>query len=157
MQKDDRAVLADLEAATSSNSLRKGMWGIGVVPLIIIYYAACSSTMLIINKVAIHHLPAPAFLLLCQLMASAIAVKSADALGVVEADQLEWGKARKFMWVVLGFLGTIFANIKVLQHTSKSSGFQATGMFAQFSGNAESCISAYSLIASRPRGPFSNP
>jgi len=86
--------------------------------LIIGYYALCSSTMLIINKVAVHFLPAPTFLLVCQLAASALAVKACSRAGLIEADPLEWSKIKRFCFVVVGFLGTIYANMKVLQHSN---------------------------------------
>jgi len=86
--------------------------------LIMGYYAACSSTMLVINKVAVHFLPAPTFVLACQLAATALIVRLLDGIGVVEADKLEWSKVRRFCLVVIGFFGTIYTNIKVLQHSN---------------------------------------
>lgn len=67
----------------------------------------------VINKVTIHYLPAPTFVLVCQLVVSALTAKIGDATGVLEADKLEWPKIKRFIWVIVGFLGTIFCNIKV--------------------------------------------
>ncbi|MEW5297977.1 MAG: hypothetical protein WDW38_003726 [Sanguina aurantia] len=86
--------------------------------MIILYYSFCSSTMLVINKVTIYYLPAPTFVLFCQLAASTLVVKAGGVMGMIEVDKLEWAKVRKFIWVVVGFLGTIFANIKVLQNSN---------------------------------------
>ncbi|EFJ50624.1 hypothetical protein VOLCADRAFT_80147 [Volvox carteri f. nagariensis] len=86
--------------------------------LIILYYAFCSSLMLVINKLAIHHVPAPAFILCCQLGVSVAAVLVGSAAGWLVADKLEWDKLLKFVWVVIGFLGTLVANIKVLQNAN---------------------------------------
>lgn len=74
--------------------------------------------MLVINKVAIYNLPAPTFVLCCQLFCSAATCLIGDKMGVLTADKIEWSKLKKFIWVILGFLGTIFANIKVLQHSN---------------------------------------
>jgi GDP-mannose transporter len=68
----------------------------------IFYYAFCSSLMLVINKVAIHHIPAPTFLLTAQLGVSVAAVVIGDKAGWLVADKLEWEKALKFVWVVVG-------------------------------------------------------
>ncbi|GLC45730.1 hypothetical protein PLESTF_000598600 [Pleodorina starrii] len=85
---------------------------------IIIYYAFCSSLMLLINKVAIHAIPAPTFILCVQLLFSVIVVIIGDRTGCLVADNLEWEKVSKFVWVVVGFLGTLMANIKVLQNAN---------------------------------------
>jgi solute carrier family 35 protein len=66
----------------------------------------------------IHFLPAPAFILFCQLASSAGVVAAGSAFGVLDCDRLEWGKVQKFALVVVGFLACIFANIKVLQHAN---------------------------------------
>ncbi|GFR42891.1 hypothetical protein Agub_g3883 [Astrephomene gubernaculifera] len=86
--------------------------------LIIIYYALCSSLMLIVNKAAIHLIPAPMSILCIQLLVSVVVVVIGDRAGVMVADNLEWAKVSKFIWVVIGFLGTLLANIKVLQNAN---------------------------------------
>lgn len=81
----------------------------------IVGYASCSSIMLVINKVAVHFLPAPGFVLFAQCMSSWIAVKLAGLLGLIDVDELEWPKAKAFFPVAAAFLACIFANIKTLQ------------------------------------------
>ncbi|KAH9256660.1 hypothetical protein BASA81_005164 [Batrachochytrium salamandrivorans] len=78
-------------------------------------YMLCSSLMLIVNKLAVHHLPAPSFVLLTQLIASAVACRALGLLGVIEVEPLELNKVKQFWIVPLAFLGTVFANIKILQ------------------------------------------
>lgn len=41
-----------------------------------------------------HFLPAPTFVLLCQLGISSLVVKVCDSLGYLEADKFEWEKVR---------------------------------------------------------------
>lgn len=74
--------------------------------------------MLLVNKVTIHLLPAPAFMLLCQLSASAAVVFAGAQAGWLKADAFERDKLRKFAPVVVGFLGGLFANAKVLSHAN---------------------------------------
>eukprot|EP00983_Pelagomonas_calceolata_P104862 1159070-Pelagomonas_calceolata.AAC.8 len=64
-------------------------------------------------QVAVHQIPAPSFLLFCQLAVSALVARLGGALGIIEVDRMEWSKFKPFIWVTAGFLGTIFANIKV--------------------------------------------
>jgi len=79
---------------------------------------ACSALMLLVNKLAVHHLPAPSFVLLCQLVASAFFTASLGALGYIQVDQLEASKIKRFWLVPVSFLGTVFANIKILQNAN---------------------------------------
>lgn len=81
-------------------------------------YMACSAMMLLVNKLAVHHLPTPSFVLFCQLFASALFTGGLGSAGVISVDKLEMSKVRRFWVVPVAFLGTIFANIKILQHAN---------------------------------------
>jgi len=81
----------------------------------IVGYASCSSIMLVINKLAVHFLPAPGFVLFAQCTTSWMAVKLVAALGFIEVDELEWPKLKAFFPVAAAFLACIFTNIKTLQ------------------------------------------
>ena len=48
--------------------------------------------VLALNQVAITFVPAPAFLLFCQLASAAVSVFLAAAIGMVESNKLEWEK-----------------------------------------------------------------
>lgn len=78
----------------------------------------CSACLLISNKLAVHLLPAPSFILFAQLIGTVFVVQAANGLGYIECDGLEKGKAAKFMPVALIFLSTIFLNIKSLQYAN---------------------------------------
>jgi hypothetical protein len=84
------------------------------IPLIIVYYGLCSSTLIVINKVAVHTLRAPTFILIIQLLFAASTVQLLKLFRVLEAENLQWKLVRPFLLIVAGFLGTLFANIKVL-------------------------------------------
>lgn len=103
---DDKA--ADLHV----NDPRLPLW------TVILYYTLASGTLLVINKVAIVALPAPTFVLLAQLIVSAGAVLVAHWCGAVTINKATPRQLMHFLPVVAGFLGTIYANIKVLQHSN---------------------------------------
>ena len=44
------------------------------------------------SQVTVHFVPAPTFVLICQLGVSAAVVKICDMLGYLEADKFEWDK-----------------------------------------------------------------
>mmetsp|Transcript_12177 Transcript_12177/g.16985 ORF Transcript_12177/g.16985 Transcript_12177/m.16985 type:complete len:323 (-) Transcript_12177:300-1268(-) len=81
-------------------------------------YMLCSATLLISNKLAVHMLPAPSFILFAQLMGTVLVVQGAGVMGYIQPDKLEMSKAMKFFPVALIFLSTIFLNIKSLQYAN---------------------------------------
>ena len=78
-------------------------------------YSLCNSQLLIINKVTLAYVPAPCFILFCQLLASGVAVRVLDQLRILDADRLDLEKAKGFLTVVFGFVTTLFANLKSIQ------------------------------------------
>lgn len=81
-------------------------------------YATCSSCMLVVNKVAVTFVPAPAFVLFCQLASAAVSVFLAAGIGMVESNKLEWEKVKAFVFVVVAFVGATFTNMKTLQYSN---------------------------------------
>jgi len=79
-------------------------------------YMVCSSFMLIANKLAVHNLPAPQFVLFSQLFASALFCFIFGALNLIKVDKLESNNIKMYLPAVVAFLGTIFCNIKTLQY-----------------------------------------
>lgn len=82
------------------------------------YYGLCSSTLLIVNKLALHVISAPVFLLSIQLWFAVAAVYLLAVLRLVQVQPLRWSTAVQFSPVVVSFLGTLFANAKVLQYSN---------------------------------------
>merc|ERR1712087_915220 len=72
--------------------------------------------MLITNKLAVHNLPAPQFVLFSQLFASALFCFILGSLSFIKVDSLEWPKVQMYLPAVVAFLGTIFCNLKTLQY-----------------------------------------
>lgn len=81
-------------------------------------YMTCSALMLLVNKLAVHHLPTPAFVLFCQLFASGAFTWMAGQAGMIDVDPLSFDKVKRFGIVPIAFLMTVFANIKILQHSN---------------------------------------
>jgi solute carrier family 35 len=84
----------------------------------IVYYGICSSTLLIVNKLALQIASAPVFLLSLQLWFAVAFVYAMHACKFIEPLYLSWNVTVKFAPVVLTFLGTVFANAKVLQYSN---------------------------------------
>lgn len=85
---------------------------------VLAYYSVCSSTLLIVNKVALHIAPAPIALLSLQLWFAVAFACALQATGTVTIQTFSWATAKKFVPVVLGFIGGLFSNAKVLQYSN---------------------------------------
>lgn len=88
------------------------------IPLILLYYGLASSTLIVINKLAVHNVKAPVFILMCQLLFAAVSVKGSAVAGFVEAEKLQWSLIKPFILIIVGFLGTLYANIQVLSYSN---------------------------------------
>jgi solute carrier family 35 len=85
---------------------------------VLVYYSICSSTLLIVNKVALHLAPTPFALLSLQLWFAVVFPYVLQAFGIVKINELSVATALKFMAVVIGFVGGLFSNAKVLQYSN---------------------------------------
>lgn len=84
------------------------------VGAIVAFYCFCSGGMLVLNKLAVHHIHAPAFVTVVQFVATAVGVMAGWACGALELDTLEWRKVKHFVVYILAFSGGTWANMKVL-------------------------------------------
>lgn len=115
MPKEGEVVTPEEEArAKKSNALAEKV----AATFAIAGYAICSSTMLVCNKVTVHFLPSPSFVLFGQLASAALTVWTCGVLGYVEVEELNQKRVLGFAPVAIAFLGVIFANIKTLQYAN---------------------------------------
>ncbi|KAK9834889.1 hypothetical protein WJX81_006759 [Elliptochloris bilobata] len=101
------------KARSSQSAAAKRIFAVTVL---VLCYSLCSSMLLILNKVAVTYVPAPSFILALQLLSCAAFVRTLSAVGAVEAEPLTLHKARPFAVIVLGFIGTLYANITSLKY-----------------------------------------
>ena len=80
----------------------------------VVFYCLCSAGMLIVNKLAVHHLPLPGLVTACQFSLCSVFAYAAKLLGFLEMDDFEWDKAKYFLVYVLGFTIGTYTNMKVL-------------------------------------------
>ena len=86
--------------------------------LVIGGYMVCSALMLMVNKLTIHHLPAPGVVLFVQFISSAIFAKTTGTMGICEVDSLTNGKIQRFVPAACAQLATIFSGMKALQYSN---------------------------------------
>lgn len=85
-----------------------------LVMFAVLGYMACSALMLIVNKLAVKHLPNTEFVIFCQLVSSGLAMFVVGSLGIVQVDPMEISKIKQFWIVPIAFLLTIWANMHIL-------------------------------------------
>lgn len=87
---------------------------LGEVGFVVVLYSLCSGGMLILNKLAVHHTRAPAFVTLLQFMVSTLWVLLGHAMKCIELDRPNWRQLRYFVIYVLAFSAGTWSNMKVL-------------------------------------------
>jgi len=79
-------------------------------------YAMCSSTLLIVNKVAMVEMPDPSFLLFCQFLTSSLAVRALKvAKPEMDIELLTWDKAKPFLLATMVFFMCLLSNTAALK------------------------------------------
>lgn len=81
----------------------------------VVYYALCSSVMLVVNKVTISQIPLPACVFFVQFVATSAFCLISKWMGWIEVDDLRWETVRRFILYVCVFVLSIYFNGKVLQ------------------------------------------
>eukprot|EP00457_Paulinella_chromatophora_P009286 gb/GEZN01009348.1/.p1 GENE.gb/GEZN01009348.1/~~gb/GEZN01009348.1/.p1 ORF type:complete len:355 (-),score=50.97 gb/GEZN01009348.1/:229-1293(-) len=80
----------------------------------VLAYSLCSSTMLLVNKVAMVDIPYPAAVSNVQFIFAVWVVYTCKHLGMIKVDEFEMKKIRPFFWYVLSFTTSIYCNMKAL-------------------------------------------
>lgn len=90
----------------------------GDVIFAVVFYSLCSSTMLVVNKLAMKALPAPALVSITQLVIASVFIGGIGLTGLAEVDGIAWDKVKPFSLFVLAFATGLYANMKALAATS---------------------------------------
>lgn len=74
--------------------------------------------LLLLPILPLLRLQAPVSIILMQMSFAAFTVKACSAFGLLEAEALRWQLVRPFIPLVVGVLGTLYSNIKVLSYSN---------------------------------------
>ena len=80
----------------------------------VVTYCVCSGSMLLVNKLSVHHIPSPALVTFCQFASASALVYACKLLRLLEMDDFEWSKAKHFLIYVVSFTFGTWTNMKVL-------------------------------------------
>jgi len=81
-------------------------------------YMACSSLMLVANKVAVFHIPLPGLVCCAQLVFSSFAILALKSADLIRVDALTFAKSKSFSPYVACFVLSAYTNVKVLEHSN---------------------------------------
>lgn len=81
-------------------------------------FSACSSSMLLVNKVCMHMVPAASFISTIQFIATGITCVTLKWTGLAVVDDFEWVKVKPYLYYVIMFVATIYCNMKSLEHSN---------------------------------------
>ena len=84
------------------------------VYFIVSFYCLCSACMLIVNKLAVHHIGVPAAVTISQFFATASFVGVSECAGLLQTDGFEWAKLKYFVVYVMAFSAGTWSNMTVL-------------------------------------------
>jgi hypothetical protein len=84
----------------------------------VLTYSACSSVMLVVNKLALTQLPFPTILTGAQLFLCAIIVLTMSQLGIVSFQNVSFENSRPFLSYCSVFTFGIYSNMQVLERSS---------------------------------------
>jgi hypothetical protein len=75
-------------------------------------FSACSSSLLLINKLVIHYIPMPSFVSTAQFAVCTIFILGLRITGAAEVDGFEWEKVKPYLYYTIMFVCTIYCNMK---------------------------------------------
>ena len=81
-------------------------------------FSACSASLLLVNKLCMHMLPAPSFISTIQFVATGVTCLSLKWSGLAVVDDFEWAKVKPYLYYVVMFVATIYCNMKSLEHSN---------------------------------------
>jgi len=110
--------------------------------------------MLLFNKLAIFHYPAPAFLCMIQYIFCVIAVFALKFLGCIEVDPLSWATVKKYWTVPALFSCAIFSNNKILQYANIETFIVVRNTTPLFVATVEFFVMGKALPSKRSLGCF---
>jgi drug/metabolite transporter (DMT)-like permease len=77
-------------------------------------YSFCSGTLVLLNKLTLHHLPFPSLVVAFQLLACIIMIYGANFTGKLPVDPLKWEFVKPYLLYTLFFSTGVYCNMRSL-------------------------------------------
>jgi len=80
----------------------------------VVAYSVCSGTLVLLNKLILHHLPYPSLVVSFQLTATLIFILAAKRMEKLPVDDLEWKYVVPYLYYIIAFAMGVYCNMKSL-------------------------------------------
>lgn len=84
------------------------------VVLAVVSYSFCSGSLVLVNKLILHHLPYPSLVITFQLWSTLLFIQVADAFGVIDVDPIRWKCVKPYLAYTVAFSLGVYCNMKSL-------------------------------------------
>ncbi|KAL3815979.1 hypothetical protein ACHAXA_005188 [Cyclostephanos tholiformis] len=84
------------------------------VVLAVLSYSFCSGSLVLVNKVILHHLPYPSLVITFQLWATLLFIQVAEAFHIVDVDPVRWKHVKPYLAYTVAFSLGVYCNMKSL-------------------------------------------
>jgi drug/metabolite transporter (DMT)-like permease len=82
--------------------------------LAIIAYSFCSGTLVLLNKLTLHHIPYPSLVVSFQLIATLIFIYTCKVTNRLKVDEIQWKYVKTYLYYTVAFSLGVFCNMKSL-------------------------------------------
>jgi len=80
----------------------------------VIAYSLCSGSLVLVNKLILHHLPFPSIVITIQLLASIFLIYGANMFGVIDVDSIKWEFLKPYLIYTVAFSLGVYTNMMCL-------------------------------------------
>jgi drug/metabolite transporter (DMT)-like permease len=80
----------------------------------IIAYSLCSGTLVLLNKLTLHHFPYPSLVVSFQLIATVIFIYTCKLTNILQVDDIEWKYVKPYLYYIVAFSVGVYCNMKSL-------------------------------------------
>lgn len=84
------------------------------VILAVLSYSFCSGSLVLVNKLILHHLPYPSLVICFQLWATLLFIQVADAFHIIDVDPIKWKCVKPYLAYTIAFSLGVYCNMKSL-------------------------------------------
>ncbi|KAL9180291.1 hypothetical protein ACHAXT_008261 [Thalassiosira profunda] len=84
------------------------------VALAVLSYSFCSGSLVLVNKLILHHLPYPSLVITVQLWATLLFIQVAEAFNFIEVDPIKWKCVKPYLAYTVAFSLGVYCNMKSL-------------------------------------------
>lgn len=113
--KDEQPPANAITASTGASQLTATMSSTTEIMLSIIAYSFCSGSMVLVNKLILHHMPFPSLVMTAQLWFTLLFIFLASTMfRLIPCDPLKWEHVKPYLLYTVGFSLGIYCNMRSL-------------------------------------------